>query len=630
MCGITGVVNTGHREMLQRMTDSITHRGPDDGGIIWFDERRSGLGHRRLSILDPSKAGHQPMVNERGNLWITYNGEVYNFRSIRKQLESKGYRFRSHTDTEVVLKAFEEWGADSIEKFNGIFSFAIYNTDTHSLFAVRDRVGVKPFYYYHGEDCFLFASEIKSLLTSQMVPKQPDYFALSTPTRFQISPYTGFEGIYKLPPGHYLKFENGRLDIYRYWKIDPTENHDLKEDRTVDELDSLLRDSVSLQMAADVPVGLFLSGGLDSSLIAALMKEVTGDHIRSFTVRYAGNDQRFEKMADDSRYAQSIADTFGLVHNEIEISPKISELLPKMVYHLDEPLADPAAINTYLLSFAARENGIVVALNGMGGDEVFGGYRKQLACLKADIYQSIVPALLHSVIKRTVDMLPVATGAKGLRTIRWAKRFFSLASLPQIERFLASDLSLSKEQYRLLLPVAVDYMRTHYYTSQEKIFSGTNGISYLTKMCLNDTTIMLPEHNLLYADKASMAAGVESRPPLTDHRIIELMFRLPPEYRIRRNVQKYLLKRVSKRYLPKKIISRPKAPFGAPLRSWIRRDLAPMVDDFLSEETVKRRGLYDHAFIRQLILNDRKGIEDNAHIVWTLLTNEIWFRTFFD
>ncbi|MGB2869669.1 MAG: asparagine synthase (glutamine-hydrolyzing) [Bacteroidota bacterium] len=628
MCGIAGIVGIGDKEILKTMTDSLAHRGPDDSGIEWFGEDNCGLGHRRLSILDLSHAGHQPMCNDSGKMWITLNGEVYNYKDIRSVLEQKGYSFRSNSDTEVILKSYEEWGPASLERFNGMFAYAIYDTERKTLFAARDRLGVKPFYYCHQNGHFVFASEIKALLASKLVETGPDYTALHTPTRFQISPLTGFENIFKLPAGHYLKFEKGSLNITKYWDISPSEDLLVEEQEAEKKLDGLLQDSVRLQMIADVPVGVLLSGGLDSSIISALMRKNTEREIHSFTIRFGKADQKLQKIVDDGPYAWEVAHRFGFRHHELEVSPDIQELLSKMVWHMDEPIADPAAINTYLISKAARELGIVVLLNGMGGDEIFGGYPKQLACLSADYYQLVVPRFLQSLIRNLINRLPVATATRGLRSIRSAKRFLSYASLNRIDRFLASDLSLSAEQYGKLFANGTPYYSTPFYRHQAPVLSQEH-LSYLTKMCLTDTKVFLADHNLTYNDKASMAVGVEGRPPLTDHRLVELMFSLGPHLKIRGTTQKYLLKKVSQQYLPKSIVYRPKAPFASPLRAWIRGPLAPMVDDLLSEESLRKRGLYQSEYVSNVIQSDRKGIEDNSQLIWTLLTNEIWFRTFF-
>jgi asparagine synthase (glutamine-hydrolysing) len=628
LCGIAGLVHWGDKETLRRMVDVQRHRGPDDAGVEWFGVTRSGLGHRRLSIIDLSAAGHQPMSNDAGALWITYNGEVYNYLEVRDELRAQGHSFRSQSDTEVILKAFETWGTECLSHLNGMFAFAIHNLRTDELFAARDRLGIKPFYYHQQGERLVFASEIKALLATSLVEARPDVLALHTPARFQVSPYTGFEGIFKLPPAHYLLFRDGRLELKRYWTIEPREDTGIDQKEAGARLDALLRDAVRLQMIADVPIGVFLSGGLDSSIISAHMKQLTGQRIHSFTIGFAPEDQRFEKMPDDSRYARQVATQFGFIHHEAVIKPDIEGLLPRMTWHLDEPLADPAAINTYLLSEMAREQGIVVMLNGMGGDEVYAGYRKHLACLRADTYQAIVPGSVQRAIEGLSRAVPVATNTQGLRSLRWAKRFLSFASLPPLERYLASDLALTAGRYADLMPDGPAYAETYYYRAQRNAFEAHKA-SYLTRMCLNDTLFFLPDHNLTYSDKAAMAASVESRPPLIDHRLVEYMFTLPPSLRICGNLQKFLLKLVAERYLPKGIVYRPKAPFGSPLRSWIRGPLAEMVGDLLSEAAVKARGLYDPLAVRRLIESDGTGQEDNAHVIWTLLTIEVWFRTFF-
>jgi asparagine synthase (glutamine-hydrolysing) len=508
-----------------------------------------------------------------------------------------------------------------------MFAFAIFDQSQRKLFAARDRLGIKPLYYNFNAGHLVFASEIKAILASGLVLARPDLYALHTPARFQISPYTGFLEILKLPPASYLVLQDDKLSIRQYWSIETSEQE--KNDVELqDKLDALLKDSVRLQMIADVPVGVFLSGGLDSSIVSALMRRNSQQDIHAFTIKFSDADQKFEKTSPDHVYARQVAKRFGFTYHEFEVRPDVVDLLPKLVWHLDEPLSDPAAINTYLISKSARDLGIAVLLNGMGGDEIFGGYRKQLACLTAETYQEIVPELVRRLIERTVDMLPVATSTAGFRKVRWVKRFLSFASEPQIERFLMSDLSLDPSHFHRLFGKKTHYQDTYFYKSQAGRFKSSS-LSYLTLMCLNDTMVFLPEHNLTYSDKASMAASVESRPPLTDHRIVELMFSVPTRQRIKGRTQKYLLKKVAERYLPRNVVYRPKASFASPLRSWIRGPLRGMIDDLLSEHAVRARGLYDPKCVSDLIVRDRQGREDNSHLIWTFLSNEIWFRSFF-
>lgn len=631
MCGIVGYISQNGRpiekHILEKMTDSLDHRGPDDMGIWHSDDGYASLGHRRLSIIDLSPAGHQPMSNNDGTIWIIYNGEIYNYLDIRPILESSGHVFQSNSDTEVIIHAYEEWGMECIHKFKGMFAFAIWDNNKKMLWLVRDRLGIKPLYYSEIKDGLIFASEIKALLVSGLVDVAPDYLSLMTPTRYQISPFTGFKNISKLPPAHELIYHNGNLSIRPYWSIDVSENI-YDEFAAQEELESLLADTVKLQMISDVPVGSFLSGGLDSSIITALMTKNTEQPVNTFTIKFSDEDQKFEQMPRDHFYARQVAGIFHTNHKEFEIKPDIVTLLPKLVYHLDEPLADPAVINTYLISKAARDEGVVVLLNGMGGDEIFGGYRKQLACLLADDYQKYAPGFIRYCLERLMDCTPTATSKRAFRTVRWAKRFLSFASKPRYERYLTSDLSLGADEFQKMYNAGTKYKETHFYKYQRKHFN--NGYSYLTQMCLNDTAVFLPEHNLLYSDKACMAASVEGRPPLTDHRIVEFMFKVAPSLRIKRLTQKYLLKKVAEKYLPKSIVYRPKAPFGVPLRSWIRRDLREMVDDLLTPSNLKKRGLYNADYVAQIIRQDREGKEDHSLLIWQVLTSEIWFRSFFD
>jgi asparagine synthase (glutamine-hydrolysing) len=628
MCAIAGLIHCGDPALLQKMCDAQAHRGPDSHGREWFAAHGSGLGHRRLSILDLSPTGHQPMTTPDGRYWITFNGEVYNFQDIRRDLQAKGHMFKSTGDTEVLLRAYAVWGADCLQKFNGMFAFAIFDSHTGRLFAARDHIGIKPFYYWHSGERFVFASEIKALLRCPFIERRPDYDALCTPARFQISPNTGFAGIAKLPPAHSLTFEEGRLTVARFWQIQPREDAGAGGPQLVDELDALLQDSVRLQMIADRPVGAFLSGGLDSSIISALMRKNSAAELHAFTISFSAADQKYERMPDDCHYARQVARQLGFKFHEFELNPSVADLLPKMIWHLDEPLSDPATINTYMISQAARDLGIIVLLNGVGGDEIFGGYRKHLACLKADTFQALVPGAFRRRIERLAGRLPVASGRQGFRYLRWFKRFAAIASMPQPERYLASDLSLSPNAFEQLFP-ARKYHDTWFWRAQQPDLSRAD-LSYLTRMCLNDTHVFLPEHNLTYSDKAAMAASIETRPPLTDFRIVEKMFTLPPRQRICGHTQKQLLKKVSERYLPREIVHRPKAPFNAPLRAWMRGPLAAMVDELLSESSLRKRGFYDPATVRSLIDADRRGVEDHGMVIWTLLTTELWFRTFFD
>lgn len=627
MCSIAGLMNCGDAALLERMSSLMRHRGPDGNGLRWFQEMNGGLAHNRLAIVDLTDQGAQPMASRDGRHWIVFNGEIYNHRELRAELEAHGHVFHSTSDTEVLLAGLIQWGKDCLNRLNGMFAFAWLDRASGRLFGARDHLGIKPLYYHQGGTTLAFASEIKALLACPFIKAERDDVAMRNPSRFQLSPSTGFKEIQKLPPAHCFTWQEGRLEVRPYWSIQPTETL-RNEEAATEEIGHLIDLAVRRQMVADVPVGTFLSGGLDSSLISALMRQETTGPIDAFTIKFSAKDQKFEQASEDVVYARRVARQFDLRLHEFEVEPKIIDLLPKMVWHLDEPLSDPAAINTYLISQAARDMGIIVLLNGVGGDEVFGGYRKHLACARAGQYQEIAPAWARSMIQNVAGRLPVATARRGLLPVRMLKRFLSYASLPEAERYLASDLSLSPQRYAELYAGA-DYHQSHFW-QQQRVTLDTPGLSYLTRMCLNDTRVFLPEHNLTYSDKASMAASIETRPPLVDKDVVTAMFRAGQHLRIKDGVQKHLLKRIGLRHLPRDVVHRPKASFNSPLRSWIRGALRGIVDDLLSDTQVKARGLYDPKIVRGMIEHDRAGTEDHSMWIWTLLTTEIWHRTFLD
>lgn len=629
MCGIVGFLNCGNKEELTRAISVVRHRGPDYQEIKWFEEKNCGLGHARLSIIDLSADGNQPMFDEQSGNWIVFNGELYNFMEVKTILQQKGHTFISSSDTEVVLKAFHEWGENALTYFNGMFAFAIFNENSGDFFACRDRLGIKPFYYFQKENKIVFASEIKSILVHNGYKKEPDLYSLQTPVHFQVSPNTGFKDIYKLEAGHYITLKGGIFTKSKYWDIYPSEES-ISFDEAFEQLDYLLNDSIALQMISDVPVGALLSGGLDSSLISVLMQKNMSQPLNTFTIKFKKEDLKRQGNVDDSYYAAKLAKQFGFNHHEITIEPDIVDLLPRIIWHLDEPVADPAAINTFLISKEAERNGIKVLLSGMGADEVFSGYRSHLACLKADNYQRI-PLFVRKILESLVKQMPQSNNTRDYKYIRWVKNFLKIASLTHHDRaLLVSNSALTPETFNQYFLGAGDFRESIFVKKHTETFNRHSSLAYLTKICYCDTKIYLPDHNLAYSDKAIMAASVEGRPPLIDHRIVELMFKLPPEFRIRNNIQKYLLKKVSEKYLPGEIIYRPKAPFSAPMRGWLKNDLKEMVSDILCYDSVKKRGMYNPQFVQKLILNNTRGIEDNSQLIWRLIVNEIWFRTFFD
>jgi asparagine synthase (glutamine-hydrolysing) len=632
MCGIAGIVGGGTRETLERMNSVIEHRGPDDAGVEWFDGRDCGLAHRRLSILDLSAAGHQPMLNERGTRWLTYNGEVFNFLELRAELAALGHRFRSNSDTEVILAAFDEWGPSCVRRFNGMFAFAIYDTETRELFMARDHLGIKPLYYVRRGSMLAFASEAKALFEIDGVDRRPDRDAIiSTLMLLWVpEPKTGFEGVMKLEAGHYATWRDGVFTMTQYWDVPVGESErERSEGEYVEELREILERAVRRQMISDVPVGALLSGGLDSSLVVALMRKVGGGDIDTYTIAFTEEDKRMEAMPDDARYAQIVARHVGTRHSEIVVRPDINDLLPRILWHLDDPIADGAAINTYLISRGARDAGTTVLLSGMGADEIFGGYRKHLATLLISRYHAIPSALRRGLIEPLVGALPVAIGGRGLRPVRWAKKFLRSAALPPMDAFIRGFGYYSAEELSELLvepfdPRSIDevYAVRRYHEMAERV----KDLPIVDRMTYLDTKLFLPGLNLAYTDKASMAASIETRPPLIDIELVEFAARLPARYKINGRVQKYLLKKAAEAYLPHEVIYRPKAAFGTPIRAWMKRGLADSMRERLGDARHPAAAIIDRSYALGMLDRHVAGREDNAHRLWGLYALATWLE----
>jgi asparagine synthase (glutamine-hydrolysing) len=632
MCGIAGIFGGGNREVLVRMIRTLEHRGPDDGGVEWFDGHDAGLAHRRLSILDLSAAGHQPMVNARGTRWLSYNGEVFNYIELRQELTALGHRFRSNTDTEVILAAYDQWGRDCVRRFNGMFAFAIYDIETRELFLARDHLGVKPLYYVERGAMLAFASEAKALFEIDGVERTPDRDAiLSTLMLLWVpEPKTGFDGIFKLEAGHHATWRDGVLRTTQYWDVPIGETGiERSEEEYLEELRAILERSVRRQMISDVPVGALLSGGLDSSLVVALMRKISGGSISTYTIAFTEEDKRLEAMPDDAHYAQIVARHVGTDHHEIVVRPDINDLLPKILWHLDDPIADGAAINTYLISRGARDAGTTVLLSGMGADEIFGGYRKHLATLLISRYHMVPGLLRRGAIEPLVGALPVAVGGRGLRPVRWAKKFLRSAALPPLDAFIRGFGYYTADELAELLVAPFDprrideiYAVRRYHEVGERV----KGLPILDQMTYLDTKLFLSGLNLAYTDKASMAASIETRPPLIDIELVEFTARLPARYKINGRIQKYLLKRAAEAYLPREVIYRPKAAFGTPIRAWMKRGLADAMRERLGDPRHPAAAVIDRGYALGMLERHIAGREDNAHRLWGLFALATWLE----
>jgi len=630
VCGICGFAGRADDELVNAMTDLLGHRGPDGHGTRSFPSANGGtpasLGHRRLSILDPGQRGAQPMCTPDGRYWITYNGEIYNFRALRAGLERRGRRFRSECDTEVVLAMYERYGADMLGRLNGIFALAIWDAEERRLFLARDRLGVKPLYHAEHAATLYFASEAKALLPALPRPRlRRDVVAEYLTFLWVPDPDTLFEGIYKLPPGHHATFSEGKLEITQYWDMSFA-----PESRPEAEWAEMLRQEVGAavrrQMVSDVPLGSFLSGGIDSSAIVAEMSRVS-DHVTTFTVGASKRDLEHEIVPDDVRYARRFATRHRIDYHEQMLEPNVVELLPKLIWHLDEPVADPAAIATYLICSAAREK-LTVILSGMGGDEIFAGYPRHLAAQLGRSFGQLPLALRRS-LRRLIET-HLTLGQPGrLRGPRrnLMKLARGLDASPWDRYLTYSSYYLAPELAALLGPDAAisDPFRRH-----RAYLERVRGEHWLNQLLYLDIKTFLPCLNLAYTDKMSMAASAEVRVPLLDNELVDLSARLPPGLKLHGLTRKYLFKRSMEDVLPREVIYRRKAGFGAPVRAWLVGELAPMLDDLLSPEAVKRRGLFEPGEVRRLIAANRAGTEDNALRIWALLTLELWQRTFLD
>jgi asparagine synthase (glutamine-hydrolysing) len=620
MCGIVGIITAQDEavspELLTQMVRVIEHRGPDDQGI--YCAGSVGLGNVRLSILDLTDAGHQPMTNDDRSLWLVYNGEIYNFQELRRNLEQKGHHFHSRTDTEVILHAYEEYGEACLELFNGIFAFALWDVKNRRLFCARDRLGVKPFYYYSGERRFVFASEIKAILEDTLVPRRINMAGLNNYFTFgrATSPTTIYEGIRKLLPGHYLLLENGKLSIHRYWDLESVDPDAVAQERNVaDEVRQFIHDSVGMQMVSDVPVGVFLSGGLDSSAVLAFASEFSNQPMKTFAVGF--EDSQFSELAD----ARLVAQTFGADHHELIISPRdVPPILEKLAWHYDEPFGDTAAIPVYLLSQYARQS-VTVALTGEGGDELFGGYRRYVAEQYSKLFQ-LLPVAAQKLLQRSVGFLP------RLRRLKKLLQAMSVADpADRYEEWLSVyDKDAKNQLFRREVCESLPgtnrnpEMRASY----EKFPALVNRLLY------TDVKNLLPDGYLEKMDKATMAFGLEARVPLLDHRLVELAFRVPPSLKVNLRKTKIVLRQAMANVLPPRILNKPKYGFTAPTDYWFRTSLKSYLTEILKDPIMDRIGLFNAAYISKLLDLHLSGTEIVDTRIYLLVAFVNWYKVYME
>jgi asparagine synthase (glutamine-hydrolysing) len=644
MCGIAGLANFGDRQILARMTHVQAHRGPDDSGL-W--ERRFpdgsyvGLGSRRLAILDLSADGHMPMCNEDGTVWITFNGEIYNFAELRGELKSKGHRFASNTDTEVVIHLYEQEGADCVRRLRGMFAFAICDlrSGKPELFLARDHFGVKPFYYVHRGAKLAFASEVKALLAAPQIAAEMDLESLHQYLTFLWvpEPKTMFKGIFKLPAGHCATFRDGELNIRQYWDLSfpsadaqfPRSEADLAV-----EVRERFRQSVEAQMVSDVPIGAFLSAGLDSSSIVAMMCKAAKQPVRTYTITFPQKYRVGETTLDDPNVPARLARQLGCEHHEIVVEPDVVELLPRLTWHMDEPTADPAIIAAYLVCREARKQSTVL-LSGVGGDELFAGYRKHVAQRWANAYRRM-PAAMRAGIEHGVGALPSLRGTAMKGSVRLAKKMARSASLAPEERFIRDCTYLDDQQKAGLYTRQVqDQLHgSNPAVCHHSSFNRVRDADFLNQMLYLDTKIFMASLNLNYNDKMSMASSVEVRVPFLDRELAEFAaWSIPPNLKLKgffRPVTKHIFREGMRDDLPTEVLRQPKAGFAAPVDYWLANDLREMVDDLLGETAIRQRGLFEPKTVRRFVDEQRSGAEDWSMQIWQFLTLENWMRVFLD
>lgn len=623
MCGIAGMAGRADDALVRRMTDALTHRGPDDSGYYVGDA--AALGHRRLSIIDIA-GGAQPMARDNGALQLVYNGEIYNFQSLRKELEAEGVIFDTRSDTEVLLHACATWGVDALPRLRGMFAFALWDARERSLLLARDPLGVKPLYYAERDGVLYFGSEIKALLAVPELPRRLDPEGLDDYLTYlyTVPPRTCFEGIHQLPPGHYATWKDGRLRIARYWHIDATPLGG-SEDEWIARTDTAIHETIDLYQISDVPLGAFLSGGLDSSTIAAHLAEVSPQPVNTFTIGFESEG----KLYDESAQAQATADLLGTVHHSLTAPGDVAGLLDTMVSHFDEPFGNPTALLTYRLCEVVREH-VKVILSGDGGDESFGGYPRYSGVQWAEAYRRVPRAIRAGVVQPLVSMLPEST--RGQHLWRRIREFSAGSLLDPVEMYIAWVTYFDRAQRTALYTPewatqiagreSEDFLRG--------LFADCPDSDPATRAMIVDLQSFLPHNVLQYGDRMSMAHSLEVRVPLADPVLVQTMARAPVDLKLHGGQSKYLLRRCLEGRLPKDTVDRPKLGFNPPMGVWLNTTLKPLVDDYLAPETIARRGLFQADAVARLIADHRSSRRDNTWHLWSLLVLEAWQRAYLD
>ena len=625
MCGIHGIYRfDGHRvapEMLSAMGNVTRHRGPDDEGV--HIDGPCGIAMRRLSIIDLA-GGHQPLSNVDQTLWLVCNGEIYNYRELRAELQAKGYHFKTGSDSEVLLHLYDAEGDDFVLRLNGMFDFALWDARRRRLLIGRDRLGVKPLYLMQDGQRLAFATEAKALLALPGVSAELNRSAVASYLHlgYVAAPDCIFKGIRKLPPATLLAVENGEVREWRYWRLPARIDQRASEREWIDRVRAQLEESVRMQMVSDVPIGAFLSGGVDSSAVVGFMAKHSQQPIRTYAIGFTGGEA--EALYNELPYARRVAELFGTQHREIVVRPDVVALLPKLLWHMDEPLSDTAFITTFLVSEFARQD-VKVILSGVGGDELFGGYRRYLGEHYAQQYRRL-PQWLRRSAELIAGRLPADRHSGLLNTLRLAKGFLSSAQMTADDRYRSYLQVLDRETVSALL-LQPDASQTD---PLGLAFVGAGNEDALNRMFAVDAQTQLPDDLLMLTDKMSMAVSLECRVPLLDHQLVELAASMPTAIKVRRGRLKHVLKESLGDLLPNDILNRKKRGFGTPMGAWLKKELAPLLRRLLAPDVVLRRGLFRQPVVDRLIADHETNRIDGTDVLMALLNLEIWSMVYLD
>lgn len=618
MCGIAGYFGQGNQETLAKMTKTLSYRGPDDSGI--FCDEKIGLGHTRLSIIDLSSSGHQPMSNQAQTIWLVFNGEIYNFKDLQKNLEKKGYKFKSTSDTEVIIHLYEEYGENLFSKLNGMFALAIYDQTKKKIILARDRLGKKPLYWTIQKNTLIFGSELKSLLAHPNFTKDLNLESLNQYLLYEYvpTPNTIFKNTYKLEPGTYLIFDGKTKNLKTFWDITFSDSN-LNEKEALSHLDQELNQAVKSRLVSDVPLGIFLSGGIDSSAICYYAQKNSTQKIKTFSIGFS------EKSFDESIYARQVAKHLGTEHSEkIFDARECINIIPEVFDKLDEPLADSSILPTFLLSRFTREK-VTVALGGDGGDELFMGYDTFLAEQFARYYD-LVPGFIKNAITAGANILP--TSFSNISLDFKLKKFTAGFENNKNYRHHIWLGSFDKSARAKLFNANVwQSLKTkNEFTTLDNCLEKYKNIDFKKQLILLYLKTYLMDDILVKMDRASMFNSLEVRTPFLDYKLVDFANSLPNKYKIRGTKRKYILNKLMEKKLPPEIIKRKKKGFGMPMAAWLAKDLKPLALDLLNEDSIKSQNLFEPAFITDLLKNHFEKKQDNRKTIWTLLVFQMWYN----